>query len=649
MRANPVITDFTAGELSPKLEGRFDLEVYRKGVKTLTNWVPISQGGITLRPGTEYLGATKNNGKVRLVPFIVNETVSYILEIGNAYIRFWKDGSLIEDGGNPVEANTPYTSLTHIFELHYCQVYNKIYVVHRNYPPQVLTWTGGDSFTFAAVSFTGNSGEVPFQSANNYPGCITAWNGRLCYASSINDPQRIWASKPFDYATMTYFDTIEYTIEQLRDPSYDFTGDTTSGSADITNISDTDMDYMKVGDRVEGPGIPDDSTISSIGTNNITLNTTATATATGVSLTRKWADPSEPETKTVTTSKDVIGEGHAFTIEIASEMNDKIMWLASGTDLVIGTESSEWILYRDATALWQSARLQTRFGSAPLQGLMVNDALVFVQGSKTRIREYHYHYETNGYRSPDLTFFADHMLSAGVVEFDYMNEPDPTVFFVLSDGTVAALLYNKLYNVFAWYRIQLQESSEMETVAVVPGAAYDEIYCIVKRGTDRYLEKFARIFYGYHVDCGISVVKSGGTASGLDHLDGETVSIVYNGSVWTDTVSGGSVSLDDSIPDGKTVHIGLPFTAEAKSMRLGRQTKPSRMGNPAFRLLESYAFKVGYTDQSEYLEAAAITDSTTGDIDVPFRGDWTKDGWITIVQDTPLPVTILCIVAEVYQ
>ncbi len=56
----PLITDFTAGELSPKFSGRSELALYAKGGATLQNWVPFAQGGIITRPGGVYKGTTKS-------------------------------------------------------------------------------------------------------------------------------------------------------------------------------------------------------------------------------------------------------------------------------------------------------------------------------------------------------------------------------------------------------------------------------------------------------------------------------------------------------------------------------------------------------------------------------------------------------------
>jgi hypothetical protein len=53
-RVSSIITNFRAGEISPRLEGRIDLQKYNEAVKEIENMIVFPQGGITRRPGTYY-------------------------------------------------------------------------------------------------------------------------------------------------------------------------------------------------------------------------------------------------------------------------------------------------------------------------------------------------------------------------------------------------------------------------------------------------------------------------------------------------------------------------------------------------------------------------------------------------------------------
>jgi len=95
-RYNFIKTSFNAGEFSPSIYGRTDLEKYNNGCITMKNFIPIPQGGATRRPGFEYIADAKNDGeKVRLIPFQFSDEQSYIVEVGEDYLRYFKDGGQI--------------------------------------------------------------------------------------------------------------------------------------------------------------------------------------------------------------------------------------------------------------------------------------------------------------------------------------------------------------------------------------------------------------------------------------------------------------------------------------------------------------------------------------------------------------------------
>lgn len=87
---------FSSGELSPLLKGRTQMAQYGNGCETLQNMVVLPQGGITKRPGTKFIQEVKNSANTtRLIPFLVGSDQSYVLEFGNSYIRFYRNGGAL--------------------------------------------------------------------------------------------------------------------------------------------------------------------------------------------------------------------------------------------------------------------------------------------------------------------------------------------------------------------------------------------------------------------------------------------------------------------------------------------------------------------------------------------------------------------------
>ena len=101
-RVHPFQTNFTSGELTPKLAGQVDFKKYNNGVETMENMTVFPQGGTTRRYGSRFVCEVKNSANAtRLIPFEFNVTQSYILEFGDQYIRFFKDnGQIVETAKN---------------------------------------------------------------------------------------------------------------------------------------------------------------------------------------------------------------------------------------------------------------------------------------------------------------------------------------------------------------------------------------------------------------------------------------------------------------------------------------------------------------------------------------------------------------------
>ena len=53
--------NFSAGELSPTMEGRSDTPLYQQGVRTLLNFLVLPSGGLVRRPGTRCIHIFKQS------------------------------------------------------------------------------------------------------------------------------------------------------------------------------------------------------------------------------------------------------------------------------------------------------------------------------------------------------------------------------------------------------------------------------------------------------------------------------------------------------------------------------------------------------------------------------------------------------------
>jgi hypothetical protein len=147
------INKFNAGELSPLLDARTDIAKYYSGCRTLENMLVYSYGGATRRPGTEYITSAKTAADTcRLISFEYALTQAYIIEVGDEYMRFYKDGGQILSGVSAYEITTGY-DITDVFELKYVQSADTMYIVHPEYPPAKLTRSAHTTWTLTDCDF----------------------------------------------------------------------------------------------------------------------------------------------------------------------------------------------------------------------------------------------------------------------------------------------------------------------------------------------------------------------------------------------------------------------------------------------------------------------------------------------------------------
>lgn len=101
---------FNGGEFSPRMDARVDFDKYPGAVSRAKNMICLPQGGLTLRPGTRYINATKD-GDARLIGFEPTSNTGYIIEAGAAYFRFFKyQGQIVVAATDAAITNGTFTS-----------------------------------------------------------------------------------------------------------------------------------------------------------------------------------------------------------------------------------------------------------------------------------------------------------------------------------------------------------------------------------------------------------------------------------------------------------------------------------------------------------------------------------------------------------
>ena len=141
MIAKPIVS-FNAGELSPWLDGRIDLEKYGAGCRKLDNFLLTPYGGVRRRPGLQWVAELVSEPGVastrvgRLIPFQFSATVNYMLLLNEDTISFYLGGTSPAQTANVVDTTWADADL---IEVQTAQQNDVMYLTHGSKPPQRLT------------------------------------------------------------------------------------------------------------------------------------------------------------------------------------------------------------------------------------------------------------------------------------------------------------------------------------------------------------------------------------------------------------------------------------------------------------------------------------------------------------------------------
>jgi hypothetical protein len=163
-RVSPAISNFTAGEYSPQMFGQIDLASYPNACRLMRNFICRVHGGAQKRPGTIFVGEVKYSAKdTRIIPFQYSTTQTYVLEIGDSYMRVYVDGGqVLNDDGVVYEAGVPYVE-NDLELLRYVQDKDLMYFFLRSKPIQKLIRYDHDDWECSTAPIING----PYLSQNN--------------------------------------------------------------------------------------------------------------------------------------------------------------------------------------------------------------------------------------------------------------------------------------------------------------------------------------------------------------------------------------------------------------------------------------------------------------------------------------------------
>ena len=657
------ITNFTGGELSPRLDGRNDLSKYNSGCKTLENMVVYPHGSASRRSGSQFVSEVKDSSKkTRLISFEFSTIQTYILEFGDQYIRFYKDSGQILSGGSAYEISSPYLE-AELFDIKFAQSADTMYICHPNHHPRKLTRSGHTSWSLVDdVIING-----PFMDHNIETTTATPSHKSVGQTSTVT-----FSSTTGVNANQGFLSTDIGRLLHIAD-----------GHIKITSVTST---TVVVGVVIKDLNETGSTTDFALGSFSDTSGYPSCVTFFEQRLVFA-ATIAQPQAIFFSKSADyenfddnyhgTVADDDAIVYTIASNQVNAIRFLTATRTLIIGTAGGEFAADGGGTgeAITPTNILinkQSNHGAANVDGISLGNATLFLQRAKRKIRELAYNFDVDGYTAPDLTILAEHITESGITQMAYQEEPNSIIWCVRTDGQLLGFTYQREQQVTAWHRHIIGGSfgsgnAVVESVEVLPTDDSEyQVWIIVKRtingATKRYVEYLHNLKFDTTDDTSFNYLDSQlaydgsatTTISGLDHLEGQTVSILANGSTHPNkVVSSGGITLERS---STKVKVGLPYVSLLQTMRIDAganngtsQSKTKRIYEITARLYESIGIEIGpdlnNMERIPFRSSSNAMNSGinvfTGDKEIEFRGNYETDGFIFVRQNQPLPLTVL--------
>jgi hypothetical protein len=657
------LTNFTGGELSPRLDGRNDLQKYPTGCKTLENMIVYPHGSAARRSGSQFVAEVKDSSKeTRLIPFEFSTTQTYMLEFGEQYIRFYKDNGQILSGGSAYEISSPYLE-SELFDIKYAQSADVMYLCHPNHPVKKLARTGHTSWTLTSVEFTNG----PFMDHNIETTTMTASHTNAGQTGTLT-----LSSTTGVNSNQGWLSTDVGRLVHMLDGHVKITGYTSSTVVNMEVISD----------------ISNGSATTDFALGSFSDTTGYPSCVTFFEQRLVFAATlSQPQTLFFSKSGDyenmddnyhgVVADDDSIIYTIASNQVNAIRFMTATRTLIIGTAGGEFAVSGGGTDIAITPtniliKKQSNNGAANVDALAVGNATLFLQRARRKLRELAYNFDVDGYVAPDLTILAEHISEGGFKQLSYQQEPNQIIWCARNDGQLVGLTYQREQQVVAWHRhifggVFGSGNSVCDSVATIPTDDSEyQTWVIIKRtingATKRYVEYIHQYDFDETDDTSFNFLDSqlsyDGSAvtniSGLAHLEGQTVSVLADGATHPDkVVSSGAIVLERA---ASKVKVGLSYTSLLQTMRIDAgaqngtsQSKTKRIYEITARLYESIGVEIGpdlaNMERIPFRSSANAMNSGinvfTGDKEIEFRGNYETDGFIFVRQTQPLPLTIL--------
>lgn len=688
-------TKFTAGEVSPAVSNRVDLDWYGSALSKCSNAYVKAQGGVYNREGSRFIGEVgeSSSGEATLIPFSYNKTQSYILVFGKNNLEIiYKDSYLTNINNNSrIRIATTYT-LPHL--IRYAGFADTMTLVDGHNIPHELKRLGHQEWTITPIDFAIS---------------LAAPSG-VVITSTAKEPKE---DKVYSYAVTSVSKDGKESLPLKKDsPSIAFLGQS-SGAKLVISSSDTAESFNIYKSISAGTGLygfigrcerlgggvgtfvdqnyAPDLAISPPLNNDPFIAPGNRPRTTGFYQQRRiFASTSrDPQKIFCTETGDINSMRHSLplratdsiTQDIVSDSINEIRHIIAFEGLIVLTSEGELKVTEGENYVISpstfGARVVSNYGSSGVTPVSIGDTVIFSQEQGARLIGINSSLSAlgtvNGVIGTDLTLRAEHLFEGSTItDISYCKEPNSILWIVLSNGNLVGLTYNKEQKLWAFHQHNTQ--GRYRSIATIPNGNVSSAYYMVDRRIDgvlkKYVEKFeerrdtnSNVATSFFVDCGTlftGIPQS--SFRGLWYLNNMDVSVLADGR----QISGLKVSPHGvlTLPNGLTaskLQVGLGYKTEINTLPID-SPQNSMIGNP--KTVGKVTVNMLNTDKLTIapindIEIVPVGDSAHYDSNVGTDGilrsgvsDYhidaavTEFGRISVTHDTPLPMCILSLTLD---
>lgn len=698
-KINLIKNNFTSGELSPHIWMRTDLQQYRNGTKEMLNFLPIVEGGLKRRGGTQALATTA--GAIRILPFIISHATAYLLVFKALSI------DVLDSNGTLVKSLvTPYTEQD-IKEISYTQNRYQFFIAHSKHP---LAWLRAsedlsnwayDPFDFYVPPLEEvETPALPLKSNEKNAGKVATLTAS---PYNIYDNSKRYQAGEICHHTINnvkyYFRALR--ITQGNAPSLGGSGPEASPDYywETTTVTEaqafTAADVDKFVFINEGIVRIDTYVSPSTVTGEILLKLATDIEAIGNSWTLKQdifeVNLGYPRAVTMYQQRLVIAgtktypnyvwlsrvgdvtnflpttsDGDSFTVSASSDQLTNVLHLAQSRGICVMTGGSELVISsQNAMTPTNTSILEhTSFGSTEnIKPIKVGSELIFVQRGAERVRTLLYDYSIDSLTSSELTVLASHIAkkNGGIKEMVYCAEPDSIIWFVLGNGKLASLTLNREQSVIAWSTHDIG-GTVLSVTSLPSTTGSDRLYFLVNRNGTVQIEQMKEELL---LDSVIKVDVQHNNPCVIEHTQigvlGNDVAAYYkaNDTVYVLPIikrEGNTLTINCD-PSVDQVYIGRKFTSRVSLFAPELQGSPATSSPSIIKInhINLYLYEsLNPTVNGEMIELKQFTENFF-EAPKPFTGNKRieMNGWadfdnfkLIIEQSEPLPLHITAVVME---